>query len=264
MNEPPTFPDLPFGDDTDEAISALIDGELGAFATERGMTEASARARLEAWPRYASRRAAIEQVRAAVGADAEPLDDVTRRRLVRTATNAVPTSEAPATRQSRSWVWITAAAAAVLLVIVGIGFAISATGDSGKSTDSSASGSAATSADPLRGDVGELGDVSSPQALRSLLDRRAAAADDSAKQSESVAPPAPEQGGTSAAADGGTAIDAATCARRLAGSREVRFTGTGTYRGTPVTIVGITDRGRTIVFVVPDTDCTNVLASISR
>ncbi len=42
------------------------------------------------------------------------------------------------------------------------------------------------------------------------------------------------------------------------------FTGTGTYRGTPVTIVGITEGGRTIVFVVPSTDCTNVLASISR
>jgi len=44
----------------------------------------------------------------------------------------------------------------------------------------------------------------------------------------------------------------------------VAFTGTGTYEGAPVTIIGLTERGRAIVFVVPSTDCTNVLTSISR
>ncbi len=51
---------------------------------------------------------------------------------------------------------------------------------------------------------------------------------------------------------------------QLAGHRTVAFTGTGTYQGAPVTIVGITTGGRTIVFVVSDTDCTDVVASISR
>ena len=41
------------------------------------------------------------------------------------------------------------------------------------------------------------------------------------------------------------------------------FTGTGEYQGQPVTIVGISEGGRTIVFVVAATDCTKVLASIS-
>ena len=51
MNPPPSSPDLPFAADTDEALTALIDGELGAFASERGMTEDEARARLVARPR---------------------------------------------------------------------------------------------------------------------------------------------------------------------------------------------------------------------
>jgi hypothetical protein len=33
-------PSPPFGDATDEAISARLDGELAAFAAERGLAEA--------------------------------------------------------------------------------------------------------------------------------------------------------------------------------------------------------------------------------
>jgi hypothetical protein len=59
-------------------------------------------------------------------------------------------------------------------------------------------------------------------------------------------------------------VDPQTCAHQLAGSRPVTFSGTGTYRGAAVTIVGIGKGGRSIVFVVSSTDCMKVLASISR
>ncbi len=261
MNQPPHPTDPPFGSDTDEALNALIDGELGAFAAERRISEAAAREQLAAWPDFAARRDALEQVRRAVGTPTPPIDDLTRRRLVRTAANAVPGSSAPTARRSRPWAKIVAVAAAGLLVVAGVGYAISSTGSDEKSADSSAgSSSASTKAEPLRGNVGDLGDVSSREALRALLDRRAAesdaAGDESFKRSSGDA--------ASSLVPTPGAVDPAECARELAGTRSVAFTGTGTYRGTPVTIVGITEGGRTIVFVVPSTNCSTVLVSISR
>lgn len=267
MNQPP---DLPFGPDTDEALNALLDGELDAFATEHGMTEESARERLEAWPDFATRRAALEQVRVAVGAATPPLDDLTRRRLVRTAANALPGSSATTPPPTRSWARIVAVAAAALIVVAGIGFAISSNGGDDSSMSSSTGDSASVAGEPLRGNVGDLGDVTSPEALRALLDRREAAADNSAKSPGGTIA-APQSGGSSAdAADGGESYDQRSsvkpdeCARQLAGSRTVAFTGTGAYQGAPVTVIGITEGARTIVFVVPSTDCTKVLTSISR
>ncbi len=220
------------------------------------------RDQLAAMPDFAARRAALEQARAAVRAPVPPLDDVTRRRLVGTATDAAPKPAASAPR-SRRWVAVTAIAAAALLVVAGIAVAVSSMSND-SSSSSSESASSATA--PLHGDVGDLGDVTSPAALRALLDRRAAgdttttvpasaksqfAGGGSASDAQNVAP-AP------------SATSTAACARRLAGHRTVAFTGAGTFQGAPVTIVGITTGGRTIVFVVSDTDCTDVVASISR
>jgi hypothetical protein len=271
MNPNPTNPDPPFGSETDEAISAALDGELGAFAAEHGITEEAVRDRLESWPGFAARRAALDHVRGAVHAPTPPLDDVSRRRLVRTASNEQPGSSAATPRPTRSWARLVAVAAAGLIVVAGIAFAVSAIdGDDASMTSGDSAG---TSAAPLHGDVGDLGDVTRPEALRALLDRREAAALDEADAAErsgdgAEAPPSATSGASSSL-DGGGSDSARTvtpeaCAAQLAGERKVAFTGTGTYQGTPVTIIGITERGRTIVFVVPSTDCTNVLASISR
>ena len=165
MNEPRCSPHQPFGSDADEALNALLDGELAAFAEERGLTEEAARAQLEAWPDYAARLSGLEQIRGAVQAPIPPLDDVTRRRLVRGAVDAGP-ERAATPRRSRSWAAITAVAAAGLLVVAGIGVAISSTGGNDDSR------SAKSAAAPLQGDVGNLGDVTSAAALRALLDRR--------------------------------------------------------------------------------------------
>jgi hypothetical protein len=273
MNQPPLLPQPPFGDDTDDALNALLDGELDAFAREHDMAEDVARARLEAWPEYPARIAALEAVRNAVQESPPALDDLTRRRLVRTAVNALPAPPAHAGRSRSSARWIAAAAAAVL-VIVGIGAAIASMGDGGDSSQRASSSAGA----PLHGNVGDLGDVTSPTALRALLDRR--------HPSSTTAPAAPGVSGSTTASSAGTSeaqqlnreaagAPAATsttpttlgpdaCAQQLAGARKTAFVGTGTFKTAPVTIVGITKGGRTIVFVVSSTDCTNVLASISR
>jgi hypothetical protein len=263
MNDLPMSPLPPFGDDTDEALSALLDGELAAFATERDLTEAEARAQLEGWPGSETRLAELERARAALHAPVPELDDVTRRRLVHAATSATaPRATSTPTRTQRSWATIVAVAAAGLLVVVGLGVAISSSssGRGGNNRSSSAGGTSAAGA-PLRGDVGDLGDITSPAALRALLDRRASAESDAADSTTTAPAPAPEASGPT---DSSKLVDPATCAQTLAGTGTVTFTGTGTYRGAPVTIFGITTGGRTIVFVVSSTDCTQVLTSISR
>ena len=112
MTQPPPLPPPPFGDDTDEALSALLDGELGAFADDHGLTEAEARDRLEQWSEYPARLAALEHGRAAVGEPVAALDDLTRRRLVRTALPAADGIGATSNRSGWSWLRISAAAAA--------------------------------------------------------------------------------------------------------------------------------------------------------
>jgi hypothetical protein len=261
MNGPP-IPPLPGDFDADEALNALVDGELGAFAAEQSLDEAIVRDRLVAMPDFAARRAALEQTRAAVRAPVPPLDDVTRRRLVGNATSAAP-KPVPSAPRSRRWVALTAIAAAGLLVVAGVGVAVSSLSNDSSSSSSKSASSSGTA--PLHGDVGDLGDVTSAAALRSLLDRRAAG------DTTTTQPPRAQ----SQFARGGAASDAvsapapsaastAACAQQLAGHRTVAFTGVGTYQGAPVTIVGITTGGRTIVFVVSDADCTDVVASISR
>jgi len=164
MNQPPSVPDPPFGADTDEALSALLDGELDAFAADHEIAEAEARERLESWSDFEPRRAALERARGAVQAPTPPLDDLTRRRLVRTASSELPGSAATAPSDRRAWARIAAVAAAGLVVFAGIGLAVSVMNDDDASMSSG--DSAATSAAPLRGDVGDLGDVTSPEALR--------------------------------------------------------------------------------------------------
>jgi hypothetical protein len=261
MNQPPSLPDPPFGDDTDEAFSALADGELAAFADERGLSEAAARARLETWPGAAAKLEELGRVRASVQTPIAPLDDVTRHRLVREATHAALPPDASAPR-SRRWRATIAIAAAGLVVVAGIGVAISSMGGGGDTSSSESSASRSTAA-PLRGDVGDLGDVTSEASLRALLDRRAAAQAEP-KRPATSAPDSAYRTAAPTPAPAGALVQPEVCAHELAGSRDVTFSGTGTYRGAPVTIVGIDEGRRTIVFVVSSTRCTDVLASISR
>jgi hypothetical protein len=153
-----------------------------------------------------------------------------------------------------------------LLVVAGLGVAVSSISSDGGGNDASSGANSATSADaaaPLRGDVGDLGDITSPAALRALLDRRASAERGSDAASTTTTPP-PSAAAGDADSSKRSVVDPTTCAQTLAGTADVTFTGTGIYRGAPVTIFGVTTGGRTIVFVVSSTDCTKVLTSISR
>jgi hypothetical protein len=282
MTAIPPSSEPPFGADTDEAVSALLDGDLGAFATDHGLAEADARARLDAWPGLEERRAALAGAAAAIAAPEPALDDLTRRRLVRDAVDARATPAGE--RRSRRWTAIGAVAAG-LLAVVGVGLALNASSDGGGSSNDAAS-SAGSVAPDLRGDIGYVGDLSGPDALRDVLtgkrdaesaqERAANNADDAtgtggdecascSRTSDQSGTPEPTSSLPSAAArSAAPPLSPADCAAQLAGKRPVTFVGSATYQGVPVTVVGLTERGRVIAFLVPSNDCTDVLTSVSR
>jgi hypothetical protein len=106
-----------------------------------------------------------------------PLDDVTRRRLVRAALEAVPaeSDEAQPPRERQSWVPLVAAAVVILFVVVGV---LALGGGGNDSTDTATRkadrvptvGTPSAAADPSSGaaaslvprtaDLGDLGDLS--------------------------------------------------------------------------------------------------------
>jgi hypothetical protein len=258
MNQPPHLPTPPDGFDVDEALTALIDGELDGFARDHGTTEAAVREQLASDPRLDERRRALLAARAAIAEPEPPLDDLTRHRLVRDAVRAAPTPASGDPR--RRWSpWI-AAAAVALVVVIGVGLAIAAFGND-SSTSSSSTGSSRV-ANPLRGNVGDLGDVTSTAALRALLNGRAEAAKRRVPHTVPLQNGSADSGAALAPAAGAT-VSPAACARELSG-RAPTFSGTATFRGVPALVLGVDKGGRTIVFVVGRSDCTNVVASISR
>jgi hypothetical protein len=127
-----------------------------------------------------------------------------------------------------------------------------------------------------RGDLGDLGDVTDPSTLRALLAGGAERREQERAGGGSTAPDS-SGGAEDASGESSTEQDAAlaptarsggadpgACAAQLAGSRPVRFVGTGTYEGQAVVVVGLDQGGRTIALVVPAGDCTSVLTSVSR
>jgi hypothetical protein len=246
---------LPFGADTDEAVSAFLDGELADFAIERALSEHQARRRLEAWPGFAARVEELGGHRDALRAVPE-LDELTRRRLVR---DGLDESVLPAPRHApprRPWA-IAGAVAAAAALVVGIGVAVRS-GDTGSGGGDVAGRAAESGAlAPPRGDLGFVGDVTDPARLRDLLDEPTAA-ETGGRSSDAAATPSPTLDPTPGSEE------VAACARELAGTRPIAFTATGTFRGAPAVLVGVRRDARTIVFVVPPADCRDILSSASR
>lgn len=277
MNEPtpPRPPSPPFGDDTDEAISAWLDGELAGFAADHECSRDEALARLEAWPPAVERRDRLDAARRAVGAEVA-VDDLRRRRLVHTALADVAGS--PARRRRTRW-WATAAAAAALVLGIGvIGWAwVTAIDDDGaRSADSTT-----TKLTTAHGDLGDLGEVSDPARLRALLGatdesagdgaaeyRRSAGSTGAPDGAPGAAPSSPDDGetdrGTSSAGAGVPEGAAQRCADQLTGGGTEVFRATGTYEGAPAVVLGLEQGARTIVLVVAADDCLAVLTSVSR
>ncbi len=182
--------------------------------------------------------------------DVPPLDDVTRRRLVRTAL------EPPAAPRTTRWVSAVSVAAALAIGVV-VGTVLVQEEDPPESTTAQRAPSAsdleelesvpAAGGDASTGPVtllGDLGDVTRPADLRAAID---------ASFERSIGPSE-------------NAVTVYACGSQPAGMFGLvaaSAAGTGTYEGAPVTVfVGTTPEGEALAVIARAGDCT-VISSIS-
>ncbi len=263
----------------DDAISADLDGELASYAADLGTDVDALRAQMTARPDYPDRLTAMEIARQSLHAPAEPLDDVTRARLLRgvsTGVNQPSDRGTSAVSVSRDRALRILAAAAVVVLLVGGGVAL--IGRNGSSSNEQSKASTNRVTEVRSGQLGNLGPLD-PKKLDALIGGGSDAATksgDSALQTTTSVPPqefSAASGGpqrTSASSQTKAADLSATLAQVDACRAEyvkvgtVRFSGTGDYQGRPAVVLGVESGGRTIVFVVGATDCSEVLVSVSR
>lgn len=271
----PEHPDF----NLDDAISANLDGELAPYAAELGLDLDTLRAQMGARPEYPDRLATLRTARHALRTPVEPLDDVTRARLLR----GVPTpanqpfgrefSAVPFGRDRASRIL---AAAAVAVLVVGGGVALLAR--DGSSNNKQSKSSTNRVAEVRSGQLGNLGPLD-PKKLDALIGGSPDAATqsgDSAWQTTSRPPgeftaasgdtqPTSDSSPAKAAADlSATLAQVDACRAEYTKVGAVRFSATGDYQGRPAVVLGVESGGRTIVFVVAATDCSEVLVSVSR
>ncbi len=167
----------PFSDELlDELISADLDGEFDAAVRDLGLDAESARARLEATPGAATRRRQLAATRDAL--PVPPLDEMTRRRLVRTALGTSEVADEPVAtdlefrghRPTRRAPWpMIAAVAAALVFVVGLGTALTTLGDDNGTLTAAEQAIDDSSAEiDLSFEVSGA-DVADPDQLRSLM-----------------------------------------------------------------------------------------------
>jgi hypothetical protein len=189
--------------------------------------------------------------------EVEPLDDVTRRRLVSTALRerAARESDAP-TRRSRAWQWLTAAAVIVAVLVVSLALLTAGGGNDEEQASLNDRATVTPKADPTLdvGDYGNLDDPTNLAALRAALDSPAAAAG-------SAAPPtdANDAAGTQFGSQSEAAPSSDREALRLCGvvapeGGTVVAQGSGTIAGRRATVVLVeaADGTRTLEAVLED------------
>ncbi len=241
-------PDLPSPDPDnavdprDERFSALLDGEEPPTDTgpEPQSEAASARA------------AALASARDLLAVGPPPLDDHTRRRLLRGAVAA----HSPAHRD-RAWIARLAFAAAALAIVVASGIGIAHLGDSGSGqAGSNAKTSRSTEAAPANALAGllDLNEISSPAVLRS----RVLAALASTSATTGASPDATTTVGTSSSVPSPTADTTGTpCLGSVhapTGTTPAAFA-RGTYHGATAIVFVARDGSRVYVYVLAAADC---------
>ncbi|MCU1430091.1 MAG: hypothetical protein JWL83_4091 [Actinomycetia bacterium] len=141
MTDTPLDPLAP--EAVDELLSARADGEFDAAARDLGMTPLDAQARLDATPGARERERALVAARDAI-ADAPPLDDVTRRRLVQRAAAPVVPARVLGARRSGRWLVPAGGIAAAIALVIGVVALAHSSGSGAKASSANASATAPT------------------------------------------------------------------------------------------------------------------------
>ncbi|MBI2168465.1 MAG: zf-HC2 domain-containing protein [Actinobacteria bacterium] len=143
----------------DEVLSAHADGALGTAERDQAIEH------LDACPSCAERARALAEASALIRkAKPEPVDEVTRRRMISRALEATPSGQ-PASLDRRVRIAGLATIAAAVVTVVGM-VAFIGDGDKGAETAAS-SGVLPIGEEEIFADVGELDD---PESLRDLLE----------------------------------------------------------------------------------------------
>ncbi len=228
-------------DPLDERLSAALDGvdleptsELDTAARERGRDLAAARDQL--------------------AVPAPPLDDVTRRRLLRAALDASTPSSRPAGERAWRRVRGGVVAAAVLAIIGFAGWGLSSLnlGSSNSKESGAKAGSAETSAAPS-GPV-NLHDVSNPVVLKRRAEAALRAASAPSASGTATTTTALNLNQTTAVPRAPTAAHCVASVPVPAGDTPLLL-GTAAFHDTPAFVVVAREPTRTLVFVVARADC---------
>jgi hypothetical protein len=239
-------PDAVAVDALDERLSAALDGD----ATFPEPLDAAG----------ARRRDALEQARDLLAVPPPGLDDLTRRRLLRTAVAAAPTSTSTSTstvltrgRAARRWRAVVVAAAVIAVVaLAGVGIASLDTGSNDTSSKNASRADSETTA-RTSGTL-DLHEISDPSVLR----RRVEAA---LNLSPTATTTPPRVGSTTGAPSGSATQTTGTAPTRCVSTLEVpkgdtaQFLAIATFHGTPALVVIARDPSRVLVFVVATADC---------
>jgi hypothetical protein len=248
-------------DPLDERISAALDGAPAPEAPSAPGRADDANA--------ADRARAIEAARDLLSIPPPPLDDVTRRRMVRTAldTATASTSRAttPSSRDRRHWLRVAGVAAALIAVVGAGGWALTTLNhNASRSAPDAKAASGTTGVPSLQSAPVDLHEVSNPLVLKQRVLAALGSVNGGSASSGSAAPPEARAPSTTAVPGPGpastTAGAAASPARcvstvRVASGVTPELLGTATYRGAPAIVVIARDRSRTLIFVLASTDC---------
>jgi hypothetical protein len=129
----------------DELLSADLDGEFDTAARDLGFEPDVARARLDATPGVAERRAALAGARDLL-ADVPTHDELALARMRTKATREADAAhERDRTRRRSRWLTTVGSVAAAIVLVVGIGLALGKTGGSSSKSSASSAGRAVDS-----------------------------------------------------------------------------------------------------------------------
>jgi hypothetical protein len=262
MNEP--LSPLP-PEQVDELLSAELDGEFDAAATDLGFSPDDARARLDATPNVDARRAALAAARDQLAAAPE-LDELMEARLRAKATRAAAEEQesigaARSRRRSRA-VSAVAGIAAALAIVAGIAVLVNKSG-SGTKTSSAGNAVEAAPTTPAAASNPKSLDTNAVD-FGSAADARALA--QSVVEKLTLPASAPLYAGARPASNKRSAATAAGCddaARSFAGvDNVVPIHGTARIAGNPVDVYAF-PKGRVYVVVVVTPDCKLVIQQVA-
>jgi hypothetical protein len=259
-NGPDPAEDAPAVDPLDERLSAELDGAAAPdpTGTDPTGTEASGDDDEQVDDVHTDgRRRELASARDLLSIPPPPLDDVTRRRLLRAAL-----SEAPgARRRDLHALNRVGVAAAVLAVVVAGGLTLKALTHSPNgvrtAAKSEADKSASATTNAATGTKRDFGEISDPQVLKRRVEaslKGAQAPTTGAPGNASTTVPRPTDSETSNLASR-FALGKCDATIRVPAGATPTVLGDGTFDGVPATIIVAHDGGRTLIYVVARSDC---------